>query len=784
MRATFTLAQRIVDSLTLADKIRLVSGLDLWNTEGVDDAPGIMVTDGPHGVRKQADDQLGLGNAVPATCFPTAATLGATWDPALLEEIGAALGRESRAENVGVLLGPGLNIKRHPAGGRSFEYFSEDPFHAGHMAAALTRGIQSQGVGACLKHYAVNNQESRRFTVDAIVDERTLREIYLTGFEIAVKESDPWTVMSSYNKVNGEHTGETRQLMTTILREEWGFDGLVMTDWLATFDRPAAIQAGLDLEMPGSGGTWDAEIRSALADGRLAEPDLALAATRVVDLNLRARAGKAEAVDFDAHHALARRAAAAGTVLLANDGMLPLKPTGTIAVIGAFADEPRYQGAGSSLVTPTRLDTFLESFTAAVGSKATVSYAAGYSAATGETTEELLSEAVATASAADAVVLMAGLPAILESEGYDREHLRLPHGVDAVVAAVTGANARTAVVLVNGAPVLMPWADRAAAVVEAYLGGQAGGSAIADVILGAAEPGGRLAESFPVSADDIAAGHNFPGAQGQVEYREGLYVGYRFHDSAGVAPRYAFGHGLGYTSFIYDALTVRKAGDSRTVTMTVTNTGKRTGSEVVQLYVRDVESTAYRPAKELKGFAKVTLDPGTSTKVTLTLDRRSFAVWDVVSHEWLVEPGEFEILVGASSADIRLRKTISIDSDDVVTAAPGPVAFVATDAEFAAMLGHAIPSPRPSLPFHADSTVDDLRQTALGRQVANRISAAASKALPESEDEITQAMFQAMVKEMPLRGISMASGGKLSLPALRRLIRLLNAGSIKAWRAR
>jgi beta-glucosidase len=789
MRSTLEQATKIVAELTTEQKITLVSGADLWHTEEMPGVPAIMLTDGPHGLRKQTEsaDPRDISGSEPATCFPTAAALGSSWDKELAEEVGRALGREALAENVAVILGPGLNIKRHSANGRTFEYFSEDPVVSGEMAGALVRGIQSQGIAACLKHYAANNQEHRRMSIDAIVDERTLREIYLTGFEIAVKNSDPWTVMSSYNKVNGDHVGESRELMTEILRDEWGFDGLAMTDWLATYDRPQAVAAGLDLEMPGSDGTWDKVLANALKQGTLTEQALDLAAARVVDLVLRTRHdGDAAPRDTEAHHALARKAAAAGTVLLTNDGILPLKPSGTIAVIGAFATKPRFQGAGSSLVNPTQVDTFLESLRELVGADAEVTYAAGYDPATGRSTPALMKEATDTAQSADAVVLMIGLPSVDESEGYDRPHLRLPDSHDSLVAAVTAVNDRTVVALSNGAPVLMPWADQPAAIVESYLGGQASGAALADVLLGRSEPGGRLAESFPVNASDVPADSNFPGGETQVEYREGLYVGYRFHDSAGVAARFPFGHGLSYTSFEYSDLSVRKTRDTYKVSVNVTNTGTRAGSEVVQVYVRDVESTVYRPTKELKAFEKVHLEPGESQLVSMVLDRRAFAVWDVASHDWKVEAGEFEILVGASSVDIRLTKTIKLASDDVVAPAAGPSAFVASDSEFAAMLGHPIPTPRPTLPFNMDSTMGQLDQTWLGAKFAAAATRVARRSMSgEGETaEAQQGMFDAMLRELPLRGIAMGSQGKFPLSRVKQLIAALNSTSFKAIKAR
>jgi beta-glucosidase len=791
MRTTVKKAREIVAELRTEDKIRLVSGHDFWTTEAIAEAGirAMMLTDGPHGLRKQRDagNVADVTDSVPATCFPTAAALASTWDPALLEEVGAALGRESRAEDVPVLLGPALNLKRHPAAGRNFEYFSEDPVVAGRMAAGLVRGIQSQGVAACLKHFAANNQESWRMSVDAVIDERTLRELYLTGFEIAVRESDPWTVMCAYNQINGTHCGENHGLLTEILRDEWGFDGLAMTDWLATFDRVEAIRAGLDLEMPGSAATWDLEIAAALESGALGAEELDLACVRIVDLMLRtAPSGAAPpAPDFSAHHALARRAAASGTVLLTNDGLLPLGAKTTIAVVGAFAESPRYQGAGSSLVKPTRLDTFLDTLREQAG-EGRVTYAAGYDPVTGETTDGLLAEAVRVAAGADAVIVLAGLPSRMESEGFDREHLKLPEGHALLIDAVIDANPRTAVALQNGAPVEMPWVGRPAAILEAYLGGQAGGGALADVVLGAAEPGGRLAESFPVRASDLPSSANFPGAATQVQYREALYVGYRFHDASGVAPLFPFGHGLGYTNFLYSDLTVTEASGRWRVTVTVKNVGERAGSDVIQVYVHDVVSTPYRPVKELKGFAKTRLEPGASAQVTVELDRRAFAVWDLASRGWRVEAGDFDILVGASSADIRVVRRISVASPDDVATSSGPPApaYVAGDAEFARMLGHPIPQASPLLPFHRDSTVGSLGETLLGAAVRGVIVRVARRSFGGVDDPDTKAGVDALVENLPLRGVAMASHGALKLRRLDRLIRLLNASSPRARKAR
>ncbi len=547
-------ARQIVASLGRQQKIALLSGRDLWHLEPIESAgiPPIMLTDGPHGLRKQGGDETGIDFAetVPATCFPPSATLGSSWDPQLAEEVGRAIGEEARAENVAVVLGPGLNLKRHPNCGRNFEYFSEDPLLSGKMAAGLVRGIQSKGVGACLKHYALNNQESNRMTVDVVVDERTERELYLRGFEIAVEESRPWTVMCAYNRVNGEYCSDSRHLLTEVLRDEWGFDGVAMSDWGATNDRVAALVAGLDLEMPSSNGANDKLVALALEEGRLDEGALDLAVGRLVALMLKALPAvqASHSYDADDHHALARRAAAESTVLLTNDGLLPLEPTGRIAVIGRFAEQPRYQGAGSSQITPTRIDCFLDSIRS-YASEAEVTYSPGYALPDSQRDETAIEEAARVAADADVVVLLVGLPDPYESEGFDRHDMRLPAQHDRLVEAVCEANPRTVVVLSNGAPVEIPWADTPAALLEAYLGGQAGGSALVDVIFGEAEPGGRLAETFPLRQSDLLSDRNFPGQSRQVQYRENLYVGYRQFATTGERVRFPFGHGMSYTRF-------------------------------------------------------------------------------------------------------------------------------------------------------------------------------------------------------------------------------------------
>jgi beta-glucosidase len=677
--------EEVVAGLTLEEKASLTSGSSFWLTQGVTRAgiPEVLLTDGPHGVRKQRGgvDHVGLADSVPATCFPPAVALGSTFDPDLLERVGVALGEEAAAEGVGVLLGPGINIKRSPLCGRNFEYLSEDPVVSGILGAALVRGLQSQGVGASLKHFAANNQEADRMRVSADIDERPLREIYLRGFQRVVTEAEPWTLMCSYNKINGTYASQNRWLLTDVLRGEWGFTGLVMSDWGAVDDRVAGLAAGLDLEMPSSEGRTDAEIVAAVRAGSLEEASLDLAATRVVDLVQKAlrrdgrdsggtRRDDGEGYDVDAHHALAREVAARSVVLLENDGILPLAPTTRVAVIGAFAAQPRYQGAGSSLINPTRLDTALDGMRehAAEG---TVTYAAGFllgdtDSAAAQTAEELVREAVAAAGASDVAVLFLGLPAELESEGFDRADIELPAEQLALLDAVANANPRVVVVLSNGGVVrLGEVADRSAAVVEGWLLGQAGGTAVADVLYGVVNPSGRLAETIPHRLQDSPAYLDFPGERGHVRYGEGLFVGYRWYDARELDVAHPFGHGLSYTTFEYSELSVTPDADGLAVSVTVTNTGERDGREVVQVYTGLASSEVARPPRELKAFASVALAVGESRVVELRVSRADLACWDIRSDAWVVEGGSYAVEVGASSRDIRGSETVAVAGDEV-----------------------------------------------------------------------------------------------------------------------
>src|SRR5918995_1523079 len=652
----------VLAELTLEEKASLTLGSAFWHTAPVERVgiEAIMVSDGPHGLRAQLEeaDHLGLSSSVPATCFPTASALGSSWNPNLFNEVGQALAREARACGVSVVLGPGINMKRSPLCGRNFEYVAEDPWLAGELATPMVQGLQSLGIGTSLKHYAANNQESDRLRVSAEVDERTLREIYLPAFERVVTQAQPWTVMCAYNKLNGVYCSEHRWLLTDVLRDEWGWDGVVVSDWGAVHDRVAALRGGLDWEMPPDLERSPAAVEEAILSGAL-EPGVLDASVRRM-LSLIARGAAVHETDdepdLDVHHALARRAAAASIVLLKNDGnVLPLAAEGSVAVIGEFARTPRFQGAGSSEVNPTRIDVLVDELTTLLGEHR-VTFAAGYGIEDTANDDALLGEAVGLARDAGGVVCVLGVPAAYESEGYDRTHIELPTNQTQLLTALLGANPNIVVVLVNGSVVrVSDWADSVPGILECWLGGQAAGGAIAEVLTGVAEPGGRLAETIPVRLSDVPSTLNFPGDSQHVRYGEGLFIGYRAHDQLDQQVTFPFGHGLSYTTFGVGDLAVHQSGRvedgdlAATVSVTVTNTGNRLGSQVVQVYVGDNTSSVVRPARELKGFAKVHLGPGDSERVSIDLAQRAFSFWSERHRRWLVEAGDFTIFVGTSS---------------------------------------------------------------------------------------------------------------------------------------
>lgn len=766
--------------LSLDQQVSLLSGATAFRTRALP-AHGIgsvLMADGPHGLRVPTGegDHLGIGGSRPATCFPPAVTLASSWDDDLVREVGVAIGTEARALGVDVVLGPGLNIKRHPLCGRNFEYFSEDPVLSGRLAAALVDGIQSTGTGACLKHYAVNNQESHRFVVDAVVDERTLRELYLAGFEYAVRASRPWSVMAAYNRVNGAYATEHRPLLADILRTEWGFDGLVMSDWGAVSDRVRALAAGLDLEMPGSSGLFDREVLDAVRTGRLPATVVATSAQRVIDLAARAPGATHGSMPIEEHDALAARVAAESTVLLHNDGILPLAGTERVALIGAFAEWPRYQGSGSSLVTPTRITTAL----AAMRDRGVdVVHAPGYDPERSAPDQALIDQAVATARDAHVAVVMVGLPALHESEGFDRTTLALPEQHDALVAAVCAANPRTVVVLSNGSPVLMPWRRAAAAIVESYLGGQAGGAGLTAALYDDIAPGGRLAETFPADRRDIAADPWFPGAPRQVTYREGLFVGYRHHVSSGVAPLFAFGHGLSYTEFSWTEAAVDRRspapGEDVTVTVRVTNVGPRAGSDVVQVYLADRTGVVLRPERQLAGYAKVRLAPGENRVVTVTVPPRAFEYFDVDAAGWRAPRGRYELLVARSSIEVVHRLDVELTGGTAPAPEPADTpAIAAGDEDFARRLGRPLPPVCPARPFTRDSTLGELSDTWVGRALRWAITTGALRSQAAGADPTTRRMVERSIAEIPLRSVAIFSRGVLRLPVVDAVVAVAN----------
>ena len=691
----------LLKKLTLEEKCALLSGAETFKTRGMPEhgIPQIWLSDGPHGLRKQAgeSDHLGLNPSVPATCFPTASAVANSWDAALGEEIGAALGEEAAAQEVSVVLGPGLNMKRNPLCGRSFEYFSEDPYLAGKLAAGYIRGIQSKGVAACPKHFAVNSQETRRMASDSIVDERTLREIYLTGFEIAVKEGHPRSIMSSYNLVNGTYANENKHLLMEILRGEWGFDGAVITDWGGSNDHALGVKNGSTLEMPAPGGDSVRELLAAVESGKISESDIDARLSELLPLVFDTKAAlDAAPREFDAaaHHALARRAAEESLVLLKNEGaLLPLAAGTKVAVIGDFAKNPRYQGAGSSMVNSTQVDVLLDKL---IDSELNViGYQQGFDRH-GKPDAALQKSACELATQADTVILCMGLDEIAESEGLDRSNLRLAQNQVDLLQAVAAVNPKIVVVLYSGSVVETPWLDNCQALLYAALGGQAGAGAVADALAGKVNPCGKLAETWPLAYADVPSAADFATRRKTVEYREGLYIGYRYFTTAEKAVRFPFGYGMSYTTFAYSDM----AADEQGVSLTVTNTGSVAGTEIVQLYVAKKNSELFRPAKELKGFARVTLAPGEKQRITIMLDDKAFRFWNVKANRWEIEGGEYELLVGASVEDIRLCEKISVhgtatvhpyEDVDLDCYYKGNVLSV-SDADFEKLLGHPIPN--------------------------------------------------------------------------------------------
>lgn len=754
--------KELVSKMTLEEKAAMCSGADFWHTEAVErlGIPASMVSDGPHGLRKQDDkaDHLGVNESIKAVCFPAGCGTAASFNRELLKEMGEALGNECQAEGVSVILGPAVNIKRSPLCGRNFEYYSEDPCLATEIAGALIHGVQSKNVGTSIKHFLANNQETRRLSSDSRVDERTLHEIYLAAFEGAVTREKPWTVMCSYNRINGTYAAENHKYLTEVLRDQWKFDGYVMSDWGAVNNRVADLKAGLDLEMPASGGTNDELIVRAVQSGALEESVVDTAVERILNIVFRyeEHRDKTAVFDRDKDHELARKVAQETIVLLKNEGVLPLEEKKQIAFIGKYVKKPRYQGGGSSHINSHKVTAAWD----VIKDMPNISYAQGFVDDKDQTDEALLEEAVQTAAKADVAVIFAGLPDSFESEGYDRTHMRMPDCQNELIAKVAAVQPNTIVVLHNGSPVEMPWADQVKGIVEAYLGGQAVGGAVCDILFGKVNPSGRLPETFPKKLEDNPSYLSYIGEGDMVEYREGIFVGYRYYDKKKMDVLFPFGYGLSYTAFDYSNLRVDKKKfkdtDTVTVTVDVTNTGKMAGKEVVQLYVADKESTVIRPEKELRDFAKVELMPGETKTVSFTLGKRAFAYYNTTIHDWHVETGEFVIQIGRSSRDIVLQETVTVESTVKI-----PFVYT-TDTT----LGDVMKNPK------AYEIVKSLFEKSLfDTDSAEERGEASSEAI--SDD-----MNEAMLIYTPLRG-PVSFGGEVSMEDIQKLVDQMNA--LEEW---
>lgn len=781
--------QELIGKMTLEEKAAFLSGKNVWQTRdfarlGI---PSIFCSDGPHGIRKQAGagDHLGLNASLPATCFPTAATIANSWNEELGREMGEALGEEAAAQEVNVLLGPGLNIKRSPLCGRNFEYFSEDPYLAGKMASSYIKGIQSQGVYACPKHFAVNSQELRRMAMNSVLDERTLREIYLTGFEIAVKEGNAKSIMTSYNEINGVYANENKHLLQDILRGEWGFDGIVITDWGASNDHVKGVAAGSDLEMPAPGLDSAREILKAIEDRTLTMEELDACVDDLLDavITLSKNAeNRKHSFEETAHHNLARRAAAESAVLLKNaDEILPLAPASKVAIIGDFAVEPRYQGAGSSMVNPTYLETIAK--LADQYELQIVGINRGYKR-NGEEDAVLRKEALDLAAVADVVIYCFGLDELSESEGLDRTHMRIPQNQIELLEAIVQVNANVVGLLSAGASIEMPWHYCCKAILHGYLNGQAGASAMLDILTGKVNPSGRLSETYPIKYEDTPAFRNFPSPQRNAEYREGLYVGYRYYDTSKVRVQYPFGYGLSYTTFEYADLKADESG----VTFTLTNTGSRDGAEVAQLYVGMRDGKVFRPAKELKGFAKVFLKAGGSTEVRIAFDDKTFRYWNVKTNRWEVESGTYQLMIGASVADIRLETEMEVTGtnaeipyrkEELPSYYSGLIQQVEA-AEFEKLLGYPIPHGKWAGELGINDAICQMyyAKSGLARFVYKTLTNMKRKSEAKGKPDLN-ILF---IYNMPFRGIAKMTGGAVSMDMVHGMVTVVNGHFFKGMK--
>lgn len=774
----------LLEKMTIEEKAAILSGKTVWETRNVDrlGIPSIFCSDGPHGIRKQAGegDHLGLNESIPATCFPTAATIANSWDESLGEEIGKALGEEANVQNVNVLLGPGLNIKRSPLCGRNFEYFSEDPYLAGKMAASYVRGIQSQGVSACPKHFAVNSQELRRMATDSVVDERTLREIYLTGFEIAVKEGHAKAIMSSYNQVNGEYANENKHLLQDILRDDWGFDGIVITDWGGSNDHVKGVAAGSNLEMPAPGLGSAREILAAVEQGTLSMKELDSCVDQMLDAILTlSRQEKKTSFDEDAHHALARKACAQSAVLLKNENkVLPLAPKTKVAVIGDFALSPRYQGAGSSVVNPTKLETIEQ----VIGDYDVecLGCARGYDRA-GAKDEILKASAVALAKKADVVLYFFGLDELSESEGLDRSHMRIPQNQIELLEAIAQVNTNVVGIISAGASIEMPWHHCCKAILHGYLCGQAGASALLDIVTGKVNPSGRLNETYPLRYEDTPAFRNYPSQQRCSQFRESIYVGYRYYDTSKVRVLFPFGFGLSYTEFTYSDIAV----DEKGAHFTITNVGKYDGAEVAQLYIGMRDSKIFRADKELKGFKKVFLKAGESRQVTIPFDDKTFRYWNTATNSWEKEAGTYEIMVGTSVADIRLIESLSVNGTteqnpyqpEMLPSYYSGLIQDVTEEEFAVLYGRTLPDGKWSGELTINDAICQMYYAKSGP--ARLIYKVLTSIKTKSEAKGTPNLNILFIYNMPFRGIAKMTNGAVSMYMAEGMVKVVNGHFFK-----
>jgi beta-glucosidase len=791
-------ASELVSQMTLSEKASLSSGKDVWYLKGIPrlGLPEQMATDGSAGLRKQeaTAEQMGISNNVPAVCFPSPSAVACSFDRDLWYEIGKAIGEECRQENVGILNGPGINIKRSPLCGRNFEYYSEDPYLSGEAATAFITGVQSQGVGVALKHFAANNQEKRRMTVESVMDERTLREIYLPAFEAAVKNAKPWTLMGAFNRLFGEQACENKRLLTDILRHEWGFEGVVMSDWGAVIDRVKALKAGLDLEMPHMEDTNDQRIVQAVENGSITLEEINTVARRVTELLLACSERQELRYDVESHRSLARRAAAQSAILLKNDAnILPGNAGQKTAIIGAFAREPRYQGMGAAKVNPIKLDNAYEELKQ-MGLE--FDYAAGYRMDVHTADDALIAEACQVAAGKEVVFIFAGLPGIYESEGADRKNMSMPESHVALIKAVSKVNGHVVVLLHGGAPMEMNWADQVQGILLLYVGGEAVGSACADLLLGKAIPGGKLAESWPFTDVDSPTHDFFPGYPLTVEYREGLFVGYRYYDRAKKPVRYPFGYGLSYTQFKYDNLIIsaKEIQDTELldVSCKVTNTGTYAGSEIVQLYVSCRNSVIIRPEQELKGFEKIFLEPGESRTLSFRLTGRDFAYYNVAIAGWHVESADYEVRISASSQDIRLSdlvhvsSTVSATLPDLRKIAQGfydlAGGIKVSDEEFASLLGRPIPARerQEGSPHTLNSTMADIEDKFLGRQLMGMMRRQTHKMFKDDPDFLT--LVDEGLRDLPVRFMVLMSGGSVSITQVEGLVEMLNGHYLSGLR--